>query len=77
MNRVGTLAFPGVKRKGLGGDDPSSSNTEVKETVELHLWPFLACSRVKFTFTFTFTFTGESACIAGTKRSVSVNYISA
>jgi hypothetical protein len=55
MNRVGTGAFPGVKRMGRGADEPSSSDTEVKETVELYLWPFVACSRVKFTFTFTFT----------------------
>ena len=57
MNRVGTGAFPGGKRMGRGADVPSSSDTEFKETVELYLWPILACSRVKFTFTFTFTFT--------------------
>jgi hypothetical protein len=57
MNRMGTGAFPGVKWTGRGADGPSSSNTEVKEEVELYLWPFLACSRVKFTFTFTFTST--------------------
>lgn len=53
MNRVGTGAFPGGKRMGRGADVPSSSDTEFKETVELYLWPILACSRVKFTFTFT------------------------
>ena len=57
MNRMGTGAFLGVKRTGRGANDPSSSNTEVKEEVELYFWPFLACSRVTFTFTFTFTFT--------------------
>jgi len=57
MNRVGTGAFPGVKRMGRGANEPSSSDTEFKQTVELYvyMWPILACSGVKFTFTVTFT----------------------
>jgi hypothetical protein len=65
MNRVGTGALPGVKRTGRGADDPSSSNTEVKEEVELYLRPFLACSRVKFSFTFTFTVKDRRVCMHG------------
>jgi hypothetical protein len=80
MNRMGTGAFPGVKRTEGGADDPFSSNTEVKEEVELYLWPFLACSGVKFSFTFTFTLTAKDrrvCMLTGTKRSVGINYISA
>jgi hypothetical protein len=32
--------FPMVKRLGRGVDYPNPSNTEVKETVELHIYSF-------------------------------------
>ena len=47
--------FPGVKRPGRGVSYPPPSRAEVKERVEpiplLHLWAFMACSRVNFTLT--------------------------
>jgi len=54
---MGTGSFQGVKRPGRGVDHPSPSSAEVKDRVELYLYPlwvFVACSRVTFTFTFTF-----------------------
>jgi hypothetical protein len=49
-------SFPGVKRPGRGFDHPVLSSADVKERVELYiyppLWAFVACSRVTFTFTF-------------------------
>jgi hypothetical protein len=47
---MGTGSFPGVKRPGRGLDHPPTSSAEVKETVVLLLWTFVACSRVNFTF---------------------------
>jgi hypothetical protein len=35
---MGTRSFPGLKRPGRGVDDPSSSSTEVKESVELYFY---------------------------------------
>jgi hypothetical protein len=32
---MGTMAFPGIKRKGRGADHPLLSSAEVKERVEL------------------------------------------
>jgi hypothetical protein len=48
--------FLGVKRPGRGVDHSPPSGFEVKERVELYLYPlraFVACSRVIFTVTFT------------------------
>jgi len=48
--------FPGVKRPGCGVDHPLPSSFEIKERVELNLyphWAFVACSRVIFIVTFT------------------------
>ena len=36
---MGTGSFPGVKRPGRGVDHPSPSSTEVKERIELFLFP--------------------------------------
>jgi hypothetical protein len=53
---IGAGSFPGVKRPGLGVDHRLPLSAEVKERVELYLYPpllaFLACSRVSFIFTF-------------------------
>jgi hypothetical protein len=55
---MGTGSFQGVTRPGHGVDHPSPSSVEVKEIIELYLypppplWPFVACYRVNFTFTF-------------------------
>jgi hypothetical protein len=38
MYNVYLFSFPEVKRPGLGVDHPLSSNTEVKERVELYLY---------------------------------------
>jgi hypothetical protein len=49
---IGSL-FQGVKVPGRGVDHPPLSSAEVKEKVELYLyplWAFMACSRVTFTF---------------------------
>ena len=54
---MGTGSFQGVKRPGRGVDHPSPSSTDVKERVELYLfplWAFVACSKVTFTFIFAF-----------------------
>ena len=32
------VSFPGVKRPGRGNDYPPSSNAEIKERVQLHLY---------------------------------------
>jgi hypothetical protein len=43
------VSFPAVKRPGRGDDRPPPSSAEVKETVELYLyplWAFVVCSRV-------------------------------
>ena len=40
--------FPGVKRTVRGADHPPKSSVEVKEGVELCLWAFMACYRVRF-----------------------------
>jgi hypothetical protein len=49
-----TVSFPEVKRQGRGADHTSPSSAEVKERVELYLYPplwiFMARSRVNFTF---------------------------
>jgi hypothetical protein len=42
------LSFPGVKRPGRGINHPLPCSTEVKERVDLLLWVFMACYRVKF-----------------------------
>ena len=48
------VSFPGVKRPGRGVDHPLPFSAEVKERVELYiyppLWAFVACYRVNFTF---------------------------
>ena len=44
-----TGSFPGVKRPGRGVDHPPPTSGEVKDGVELYLWAFVACYRVKFT----------------------------
>jgi len=36
---MGTGSFPGVKRPGRGVDHPPPSSAEVKERVELYLYP--------------------------------------
>jgi hypothetical protein len=51
-----TGSFPEIKRPGRGVDHPLPSSAEVKERVELYLyplWAFVTCYRVNFTFTFT------------------------
>jgi hypothetical protein len=57
---MGTGSFLGLKRPGRGVDHPPPSSAEVKEIVELYLfpplWTFVACYRVTFTFTFTLQF---------------------
>jgi len=40
-NTMGTGSFPGVKRPGCGVDYPPPSSAEVKERVELYLYPRL------------------------------------
>jgi len=53
---MGTGSFPGIKRPWRGVDHPPPHNAEVKEGVQLYLFPFLAfvvCSWMSFTFTFT------------------------
>jgi len=50
---TGSLS-PRVKRPVGGVDHPPLSTAEVRERVELYLYPSLACCRVNFTFTFTF-----------------------
>jgi len=55
---MGTRSFSGVKRPKRGVDHPPPSRAEVKERVELYVyppWAFVACSMEKFTLTFTFT----------------------
>jgi len=52
---MGTGSFLGVKQLERGVDHPPQSSAEVKEGVELYLyplWDFVVCSRVTFTFTF-------------------------
>jgi hypothetical protein len=55
---MGTGFLPGVKRSGRGVDHSLPFSAEVKERVEVYVYPplrsFVACSRVNFTFTFTF-----------------------
>jgi len=51
--------FPGLNRQERGVDHPIPSSAEVKERVEIYLYPpppraFVACSRVNLAFTFTF-----------------------
>jgi hypothetical protein len=56
---MGTTSFTGVKRLGRGVDHQPPSSAEVKEIVELYLyplWAFVACSRANLTFTFYFQF---------------------
>jgi len=52
---MGTGSLPREERRtGRGVDHLLPSNTEVKERVELYLyplWAFMACARVNFTFT--------------------------
>jgi hypothetical protein len=36
---MGTGSFPGVKRPGRGADHPPPTSAEVKERVELYLYP--------------------------------------
>jgi hypothetical protein len=55
---MGTGSFPGVKWPGRGVDHPPPSSAEVKEIIELNIYPnplcaFMAYSRVNFTFTIT------------------------
>jgi len=47
----GHRVFTGVKRSGLGFDQPPPSTVEDKERVEL--WAIVACSKLKLAFTFT------------------------
>ena len=42
------LTFPGVKQLGRDVEHPPPSIAEVKERVDLYLWVFKACPRVKF-----------------------------
>jgi hypothetical protein len=52
---MGTGSFPGIKQPGRGLEHRPLPSAEVKERVELYLyplWAFLACSRARFTFTF-------------------------
>jgi len=56
---MGTGSFPGIKRPERGVHYPPISSAEVKERVELHIYPptlldFLSCSRVKFTSLYHF-----------------------
>ena len=41
---MGTGSFPGVKRLGRGVDHPPLSSAEVKETVQLYLYPLSGSS---------------------------------
>ena len=54
---MGTRSFPWDKAAGAWRWPPTTSSNEVKERVQLylypHLWAFVACYRVNFTFTFT------------------------
>jgi len=54
--KMGTGAFPGVKRPARGADHPLPSSAEVEERVRvihlLFLRAFVAYSTVNFTFTF-------------------------
>jgi hypothetical protein len=54
--QTGRGNLPASYTMGTGSlvDHPPTSNTEVKERVELYLWAFVACSRVNFTFSLTF-----------------------
>jgi len=73
---MGTGFFPGVKRPGLGVDHPPPSSPEVKERVELYLyplWAFVACPSVTFTFTFMLFCKSENI---GPKVHVLVSYSS-
>ena len=48
-------SFPELNRPGRGVDHALTSGAEVKERVELYLyppWAFVVCSRVNITFTF-------------------------
>jgi len=36
---MGTVSFPGVKWPGRGVDHPTPSSAEIKERVELYLYP--------------------------------------
>jgi hypothetical protein len=47
---MGTGSIPGVKPPERGVDHPPPSIAEVKETVELYLWAFVACYKVNFIF---------------------------
>ena len=58
---TGTVSFPGVKRPGSGVDHPTPSSNEVKERVELYLyppsgpsWPVLGWALPLLYFTFTY-----------------------
>jgi hypothetical protein len=56
---TGTGSFLGVKRPGRGVDHPPHLAPRLKKGRSiplLHLWAFVACSRVNFNFNFTFTF---------------------
>ena len=53
---MGTGFFSGVKRPGLALDHPPHLAPRLKKSraiALLHLWAFVACSRMNFTFTFT------------------------
>ena len=55
--KMGTGSVPGIERPGRGVDHPTPSSAEVKERVELYLFPlraFVVCSRVNYTIVYLF-----------------------
>jgi hypothetical protein len=54
LYNVYQVSIPGEKQPGCGTDHPPHISTEVKRTVQLHLYSplqaFMACFRISFTF---------------------------
>ena len=56
LQNVYRFPFPGVKRSGRRVDQPSPSNAEVEESVELYIYLLPSCPVTRRTLLFYFTY---------------------